>query len=248
VRTNSVGRRARLEDDDRLSGASRSVAVQVLVQSTPTLPQRFTLLARRSLPSTSRRVQSDGPARRPPPGWACRFSHQAGWRHPSRSWPSRPGWARPRNSRRSRAAAHRYAGPASSATRHPTCPGAEAIVPLRRPLARTIHRCTCQAVTTNHRGGTRALELAMRTPLSRTLPNSGTGRCSSGALPASAHERRPTIISILAPSTQRRGVARKNQARQHPLSSADGRRRLWKYLGDGGRAGRTGVACRSSPW
>jgi hypothetical protein len=44
----SLGRRARLQDDDRcLSRASCSVAVEVLVQFTPALPQLFTFLADR---------------------------------------------------------------------------------------------------------------------------------------------------------------------------------------------------------
>src|SRR4030095_3910682 len=38
---------------------------------------------------------------------------------------------------------------------------------MRRPVPRTIQRCTCQALTTNHRGGRRALPPAIHTPLPR---------------------------------------------------------------------------------
>src|ERR671924_1186693 len=48
--------------------------------------------------------------------------------------------------------------------------------PLRRPVIRKIHRCTCQAVTTNHRGGTRALPPARPVLLSATTHHtSGRG-------------------------------------------------------------------------
>src|SRR5918992_769504 len=43
----------------------------------------------------------------------------------------------------------------------PHFPGRGRHNPLRRPVARTISRCTCQKDTTNHRGGRRALLPAM---------------------------------------------------------------------------------------
>ena len=46
----------------------------------------------------------------------------------------------------------------------PHFPGRGGHSPLRRPVARTISRCTCQKDTTNHRGGRRALPPAMLTP------------------------------------------------------------------------------------
>src|SRR5918992_250876 len=46
----------------------------------------------------------------------------------------------------------------------PHFPGRGRHSPLRPPVIRTIRRCTCQAVTTNHRGGRRAFPPAMPTP------------------------------------------------------------------------------------
>jgi hypothetical protein len=46
----------------------------------------------------------------------------------------------------------------------PYLPGRGGHSPLRPPLTRTIHRCRCQKVTTNHRGGRRALPAAMPSP------------------------------------------------------------------------------------
>ena len=62
-------------------------------------------------PSRVPRAGSHRPSSTTASGVACRFSHQAGSATPSRSWPSRPGWARPRSSRRSRSATRRCVGP-----------------------------------------------------------------------------------------------------------------------------------------
>src|ERR687891_2592032 len=43
----------------------------------------------------------------------------------------------------------------------PHFPGRGGHSPLRLPVARTIHRCTCQKDTTTHRGGSRALAPAI---------------------------------------------------------------------------------------
>jgi hypothetical protein len=43
----------------------------------------------------------------------------------------------------------------------PHLPGRGGHSPLRAPLTRTIHRCRCQKVTTTHRGGRRALPVAI---------------------------------------------------------------------------------------
>ena len=82
----------------------------------------------------------------------------------------------------------------------PHFPGRGGHSPLRPPLARTIRRCTCQAATTNHRGGRRPLPPARPTPLAEDLtitpPVTGHGRIRRRGL-----RRRRAVPAQISSST-----------------------------------------------
>jgi hypothetical protein len=61
---------------------------------------------------------------------------------------------------------------------------------LRPLVARTIHRCTCQAVTTNHRGGTRTLPPAMPDSLAED------GLTIASASERDRRIRRPCLVGV----------------------------------------------------
>ena len=72
--------------------------------------------------------------------------------------------------------------------------------PLAPSTARTIDRCTCQAVTTNHRGGKRAFPSAMPVPFPKTTspyelraagPDHGRCKCSVPRRPARRYLGQP---------------------------------------------------------
>jgi hypothetical protein len=165
-------------------GAPCSPVVQVLVDFAPALPQPFTLPARcAALLSTSRLI--------PPPssttasGSACRFSHQAGSAAPQAVHrPSRRGWA-------VLVVAEDHApGLASSPARRGEPQSAIFSrrgdrTPLRPPPARTILRCTCQAVRMNHRGGRRAFPPGM-SPSFRGRPDD-SAPCRGSGVPETRH-------------------------------------------------------------
>jgi hypothetical protein len=106
----SLGRRARLEDDDRrFSRASCGVTVEVLVQFTPALPQAFTLAADCG---PAEHLAPDPPlrARRRPADRPADSATRLARTHPSRSWPLKPSWTHPRSTRGSRSVARRFVG------------------------------------------------------------------------------------------------------------------------------------------
>lgn len=77
--------------------------------------------------------------------------------------------------------------------RAPHFPGRGRHSPLRPPLARTIPRCTYQAITTNHRGGKRSLPPAilLLPPFNPGPGSYGPGRLDSRAAASQSQYQRP---------------------------------------------------------